>query len=259
MKASVLLVVTSFLVTLHSVAQTSKRAVDSSALNILQTAYATLGGSPDSIKLSGTATWSTASSDSPGSLSLEVLGTNFSRIDVGAASIVEVRDSSSSMPAGQWTDAEGTLHDMAMHNCWAAAGWFLPHAFITAALGGDAAAVYMGRETHNGLTVDHILYQRIVPAKTTAAAKLYSRLTAVDLYTDPTTSVPLFVDFNLHPDADMKTDLPVEMRFFDYRQVNGFLVPFRIERFLQGDLQFDAVIDQAIPHAPISSSDFTLR
>ena len=89
------------------------------ALATLQKAYTALGASGfQSVKLTGTGSWSNSSPDSTGAITIEVVGALQSRLDIGAASITEVRDSSTALPTGQWRDAKSTVSTLATHNCW---------------------------------------------------------------------------------------------------------------------------------------------
>jgi len=261
MRYGALVVLLIVLLSSSAIAQSASPSINPQATSILQLSLASLvGNTPlQDLKLTGSAQWSTAPSDSSGPVTLEALSTNLSRIDVGVASITEVRDSSSSIPVGWWKDAEGNVREMPTHNCWSPASWFLPYGFITAALGNDAVVLYVRRETQNGIAVDHVRYYRNVTAKTAAFAALLRQLTTVDLFLDVTTHLPVSVSFNLHPDEDINTDLPVEVRFSDYRVVNGIRVPFRIQRFLQGGLQFDATLDSAIVNGGLPTTEFTLQ
>src|SRR5436190_719013 len=82
--------------------------------------------------------------------------------------------------------------------------------------------------------------QSRIPSPTTT-----QHLTQIDLYLDTTTLLPAALTFNIHPDNDMGLDLPVEIRFCDYRQVNGAQIPFHVQKSLNGssllDLQFQTV------------------
>jgi hypothetical protein len=54
-------------------------------------------------------------------------------------------------------------------------------------------------------------------------------------------------------------DIPVEIRFGDYKSVNGFLVPFRIQRVLQGMLNLDLTVTSATVNVGLADSDFALQ
>jgi len=261
MRYSILRFLSIVLLSSSAFCQTASSPTTARATSVLQMSLASLVGNTflQDLKLTGSAQWSTAPSDSSGPVTLEVLPNSVSRLEIGIASITEVRDSSSAIPTGRWKDADGNLHELATHNCWSSATWFLPYGFVAAALGSDAVVVYVRQENHNGLATDHVRYYRNVPAKSAALAALLRRLTAVDLFLDSTTHLPLSVNFKLHPDEDTTTDLDVVVQFSDYRVINGIRTPFRIQRYLDGGLQFDATIDNAVVNGGLPPSDFTLQ
>jgi hypothetical protein len=90
-------------------------------------------------------------------------------------------------------------------------------------------------------------------------ARLTQHLTEVDLYLDPVSALPLKLTFNEHPDNDASRDIPVEIRFSDYRPVNGAQVPFRLQKFINGTLLLDIRVEQAILNSNLPASTFTVQ
>jgi hypothetical protein len=66
------------------------------------------------------------------------------------------------------------------------------------------------------------------------------------------------VDFEVHPDNDATLNLQVEIQFSDYRDVNGFKVPFHLQRFLQRDLVLDISLTTAAVNSGLTDADFAV-
>jgi hypothetical protein len=81
----------------------------------------------------------------------------------------------------------------------------------------------------------------------------------VDFYLDPVSLLPLAIAFKVHPDKDMNTEIPTEVRFADYRVVNGARVPFHIQRLLNGSLVLDIVVTSATLNSGLPDSTFSLQ
>jgi len=62
----------------------------------------------------------------------------------------------------------------------------------------------------------------------------------------------------MHPDNDAGSDIPTEIRFADYRNINGVQMPFRIQKLVQGSLFIDIVISQATMNTGITDAAFVV-
>ena len=54
-------------------------------------------------------------------------------------------------------------------------------------------------------------------------------------------------------------DVPVEVRYSDYRQVNGVSVPFHVQRYLNNGLVLDFVASQATINSGLSDAVFSVQ
>ena len=85
------------------------------------------------------------------------------------------------------------------------------------------------------------------------------RLSTVDVYLDASSSLPVALDFKGHSDKDMNTDVPIEVRYSDYRQVNGVSVPFHVQRYLNNGLVLDFVATQVTINGGLSDAVFSVQ
>jgi hypothetical protein len=142
--------------------------------------------------------------------------------------------------------------------------WFSPAVLFSQLLADKTRAFqHLGTALVEGQPLEHIKVRDgnpRVPDKAPAqVAQLTQHLTEIDLYLDPDTSLPLKLAFNEHPDNDASRDIPVEIRFSDYRAVNGTQVPFRLQKFINGTLLLDVRVELATLNSNLSASTFTVQ
>ena len=74
---------------------------------------------------------------------------------------------------------------------------------------------------------------------------LISHLTAVDVYFNSATYLPMYLSYTIHPNENAAQDIPVDVQFSNYQVVNGIAVPFRIQRYVNGVLALDITVSGA--------------
>jgi hypothetical protein len=194
--------------------------------------------------LTGTATRTYGSDVQTGSVTLQALGGTAGRIslELSDGSQSEIINQLQGAPAGQWAGPDGTVHAMATHDCWVPANWFFPPLALAEALNDPSVAVAdVGQETSNGEAVEHLRFWRVVAshASTPQPIALITQLSAVDVYLDAANALPVALDFNIHPESNAGVDLQVEIRFSNYQQVSGLLLPMHLGKFVDGSEVLD--------------------
>lgn len=167
----------------------------------------------------------------------------------------------SSDPRGVWADADGAWHPMAIHNTWAPTAWFAPALVLKAALDDPQLALEnLGPTKLNDAAVVHLRSSRTLPSTSGGPATLamIRRLSAADIYLDATSNLPVELDFNLPPNSNAGVDIPVAVRFSDWRQSAGAMLPFHIQKFLNGSLLDDISVSSVDVNRGLSSSSFTV-
>jgi hypothetical protein len=191
-----------------------------------------------------------------GTATLQAKGTTDSRVDlnVNGSTRTEIRTMSGGVPSGTWTRASAKSHPLAQHNCWTDAVWFFP-ALSSLSQSGTPGFLfsYVGPEQHNASAVEHIRVLRHLPSSATEASPV-DTLSAMDIYLDAVSTLPLAIAFNIHSDNDININIPVEIRFADYQAVNGVQVPFHIQRLLNGGLVLDLKVTNAVMNSTLSAS-----
>jgi hypothetical protein len=237
------------------------------AVALATNSIAVLSGSVQvaDITLTGTATRIAGSDVGTGTVTLKALGTLDSRIDLSLSSGTrsEVRNASNGAPQGSWLAPSGSVNSMAMHNCFTDAAWFFPALTVLSQTSNPNLSItYVGLETKNGVSVQHLNFASVSAVQPTASAGLrgpaasLATLSSTDVYLDSASLLPVALAFNTHPDNDALTNIPVEVDFSNYQAVNGVQIPFRIQKFLNASLFLDLTIQTASLNSGLTDSAF---
>jgi hypothetical protein len=215
---------------------------------ILTGVVALLGATnTQSTTLSGSAEFIAGSTDDTGSFtaSCSVAGSSQLQLQLASMSRTETRQTTSGIPSGTWTDSLGQQHAIAGHNLFTTASWFCPHLALSSFVQNAGLTIqFVGDETRNGIAVAH--FTVLVPAlDSSAQSSFLSQLTSTEIYLDAQSQFPVAIAFNVHPDADAKIDIPVEIRFSNYTNANGVWIPFTIQRYVNSSLTLTVQIQSA--------------
>jgi len=232
------------------------------AATLLTQSTAALTGSVtlSDVTLIGTARRIAGSDDETGTAVLKARSTGASRADLSLPSgkRTEIVDTSVTPPAGTWSAPDGVSHAVAFHNVLPGSAWFFPAFTISLGLSASGyVTTYVGPETHNGQAVQHISLHQSAPFPNPPRGATFEHLTQIDLFLDSTTLLPSAICFNTHPDNNELLDIPIEIRFSDYRPVSAAQVPFHIQRYLNNGLILDFQADSVTFNTSLSSTTFT--
>jgi hypothetical protein len=256
------------LVVVLSAQQSATQTPQSSqAVAILQRSLGLLAGRTviSDVTLTGTARRVAGSDDETGSAILKALATGEARMDLGFSSgqNSEVWKNSGNLQgvqAGQWSGPDGKTHAMALHNLLTDSSWFFPAMTLNKYLSIPGYAISLiGEESLNGVAVEHISVSLLATAYPADISAAFQRLSRTEMYLDSASGLPAAFAFNIHPDKDAILDIPVEIRFSDYRAVNGAQVPFRVEKYLNNSLILDLQFDAVTLNTGVSVSNFQIQ
>jgi hypothetical protein len=235
-------------------------ASDPQALSYAAQSIAGMSGSStiSDVTLTGTVTWYGGGGTDTGTATLRALGTGESRMNLAltTGTRTEIRDGQTGMQLGEWIAPNSSSGNFASQNCWTDAVWFFP-VLGSLAAGPNTVLSYIGLETRNGESVQHIqsyIYQTNRPGLTPSP----QQLSTMDFYLDATTLLPAAVTFNAHPDNNANANLLVEVDFSNYQTVGGVVFPFHIQRYQQGNLMVDVDVTGASFNTGLSLSIFTV-
>jgi len=240
-------------------AQTTAPTRDPQALTLIASSLKALTGgvAVNDVILQASANYVAGSDEENGTATLTASGNQESlvQLNLSGGSRQEIRNG----PAGAWSGPDGTPHSMATHNCWTDASWFFPAPTLEAVANNPQTSVsYLGTDASKGRPLLHVQVTRAPSGQDPGVAALILTLSTMNIYFDPQSLLPVVLDFNVHPDTDASTNLPTEIQFADYRTVSGVLVPFRIEKFLQGTPTLDLAVTQAVINSGVPSSTFII-
>jgi len=213
------------------------------------------------VTLSGTARRVAGSDDDTGTAVFKALASGAGRADLNLSSgqRCEIQNWLSSIPVGAWSGPDGVSHSIAHYNLMTDPSWFFPAFAISRALSASGYAVaYVGQETRNSQSVQHVQVWQVSAAQLPAYTPTLQHLSQMDFYIDSTTFLPAALTFNIHPDNDMGLDIPIEVRFSDYRPMNGTRVPFHVLKFLNNSLSLDFQVDSVTFDSGLRVGSFSL-
>lgn len=249
----------------HEGQQTATPTTQSSsqALTLLQQSLAALTGgkSLTDVTLSGTVRRIAGSDDESGGVTVKALAGTGVRLDLSLSSRLrsELRNTSGSEPVGSWSGPDGVSHAMSNHNLFTDPGWFPAFTISSTLSAPNAVITYVGPETHNGQSVIHVIAAQQFPRLAGNGAALLQHLTQTEIFLDHNTNLPVVLAFNAHPDNDAGLDLPVEIRFSDYRNVSGSQIPFHVQKFLNNSLLLDLQFQSASVNSGLSATSFNVQ
>lgn len=246
-------------------AQQSSSTTQSSpqAISLLHQSLAALtGGQPvTDVTLSGTVRRIAGSDDETGTAILKAASNGSARLDFNFSSgpYSETANFFSS-PAGSWSGPDGVSHSIVFHNLLSEAAWFFPAFAVGRRLSTSGyVATYIDHETHEGQAVEHVSVSQNAPIPNPPGGVTFEHLTRLDFYLDSTMLLPAAVTFSIHADNDALLDIPVEVRFSDYRSVNGAQVPFHMQKFLNNSLFLDFQAQAVTPNSGLTAAAFIVE
>jgi hypothetical protein len=142
----------------------------------------------------------------------------------------------------RWAGADNTPHEILSGACWRPALWFLPGLSLQPSLqAGNVVTADLGI---GPVGSSDNLYRHIQsglqftgpPDSTTTDATQQS---STDIGLDPASFLPAVLAYSVHPDSGSPAQIAVEVRYLNYRLVNGVQIPFHIARYVNGALQLD--------------------
>ena len=243
----------------HALAAPQAAARDPQALTLIASSLKALTGgvAVNDVIVQTTATYVAGSDEETGTATLTASGNQQSllQLNLSGGTREEIRNG----PAGAWIGPDGTAHSMVTDNCLNDADWFYPVLTLEALQTDPTLGVqYIGPTVWNGVATVQLQFFHVIPGQTAPVTTEIQNRSVVNLYLDPASMLPLALDFNTHADDNVNLNIPVEIRFGDYRAASGVLIPFRIQKLLQGTLLLDFVAAQAAVNSALPPSTFTI-
>ena len=222
------------------------------------------GGAPiNDVTLVGAITLAGGQNSGAGAITLSATVDGKSQVSMNLPSgrQSEVRNYSRFSHAATWTGPDGAAHDFSPLNTLGPhPAWFFP-AFVmqsgfnsTQYFAGD-----LGPATWDGASVEHLsIFRR--PRSDRAAGSFVNpflkQVSQYEIYLNPSTLLPEAITFNVHLDSNHPAEFLVpagtptgdfleEIRYLDYREVQGRPVAFHIQVLFNGALSADIQLASA--------------
>jgi hypothetical protein len=220
----------------------------SAALTQLQTAFS--AGKPvTNIRLSGNATWHSGTSVEEGSATLQVASNGAAQIQLNLEKSgirTETQTAIDAAMSCQWSMGSQTSKSFGGGSCWKPVVWFLPTISLqTKTLPINVGVADYGLQKTNDSSFYHLQSQLVLPDPSTEITADTMQESTVDISLDPGTFLPSLLSYNVHPDDGSPANVLIEVRYSNYQNAMGAKVPFHIQRYVNGSLQLDLVIQSA--------------
>lgn len=204
------------------------------------------------VELSGNATWYAGSLEDSGTVTLTASTDGSSQMQILLATSgprSETQVGAGSSANCQWAGADGVAHNVSSSNCWKPAMWFLPAFSLQPSLLPNYLGVIdLGTGTVGSCTnvYRHLQSQLVFGGLPNTMTADIMRQSTADLGLDPVTLLPAVLAYSVRPDNSAPASIAVEVRYLDYRAVNGVQIPFHIQRYVNGSLQLDILVNSAL-------------
>jgi len=198
--------------------------------------------SVNQIQISGTAKAYAGSSKPSGTFTATLKSTGESTLELNLSELsrTEMVGSFGDPNGCSWSGADGTAESVPIHNCLHALNWILP------ALSLQSHSSGLNLQIPAATTGGQLQVAQPEPLQGSKRAKALMReASTVVLTLDPSTHSPLQMSFNVHPDDDAARDIPVLVKYSDYRQVSEATIPFHIQKYVNNGLVLDLTIESA--------------
>ncbi|HJT19761.1 MAG TPA: hypothetical protein VJ746_04795, partial [Nitrospira sp.] len=213
-----------------------------------QQAWTALMGTshPTSVVLNGTFTSTEGSRTQSGNAQLTVgsdgtYAVNLSRT-VGPVS--ESRTFSNGVPTCTWTDENNVIHQISFVNCLSPA-WFFPGLMLLSSNGDPSDPAWIPTSNSTDSLGQHLNFQFILP-NLESGQEDPQLLKPLDLVLASGTLLPAYATFTMHPDNPaIHADIPVRIAYSNYQSVSGVMIPFHIQRYVNGSLVLDITVATA--------------
>ena len=200
-----------------------------------------------SITMSGTTTWIAGSLQDSGNISLTFSadGSSSETWSLGSQPHSLASSSFASGRSCTYTDSKGAEHQDASLGCQRAIAWFAPWMSLSFLSSGSLQRIASLPVAGGADNATQLTYVTNVSLASSQPSSLQSQLeqgTGVGISYGLLTGLVNQLDYNVALDSDPAHVIPYRIVFSDYRTEAGFVLPHRIQRYIQRTLQADITI-----------------
>jgi hypothetical protein len=123
--------------------------------------------------------------------------------------------------------------------------WFFPGLTLLSSNSDASLPAWTASTFASDSLGDHLRFQLVIPYLN-GVQQDQRLLSPFDLVLAPGTHLPQYALFTAHPDnPGLNTNITVRIAYSDYRRISGVMIPFHIQRFVNGSLVLDLAISTA--------------
>jgi hypothetical protein len=233
----------------------AKASLGTSASDALSQLSAAFSGGRvvQKVQLTGNASWYAGSLEDSGTVTLTASadGNSQMQLNLGATGQnTETQTGAGSDAVCQWAGSDGVAHELQAGNCWRPALWFLPALSLHPSLLPSNLRIVdhgMGPVGSDEKIYRH-LQSQLIPNTKRLSSKIaadFMQKSITDLGLDQETLLPAALAYSVSPDNGAPVSIAVEIRYADYRTVDGVQIPFTIQRYVNGSLQLEIHLTSA--------------
>jgi hypothetical protein len=241
----------------------AQQAVNQPSL-VLSQALAALSGSSavsQDALLSGDVEYVAGSQDEKGTVKLASNQSGMTRteIDLPSENILETRRITSTGRAGEWHkgSTEVTSISLSLNNLFTDPAWFFPEHLISRQNTNSRALELPADPASTSAGTIHI--RSYLPASELQNLTMLQKLSVINLYVNATSFLLDEVRFDIYSDKNARVAIPIRIVFSDYKTVSGHMVPYHIQRYVNGSLNADITITNVGINPGIALSEYTLQ
>ena len=236
----------------QAIAQTqnpSASSADATAV-LAQISNAFSGNKPVShVQMSGNAIWYSGGSQDTGTATLTASASGGAQMQLSMTQKGTWTETQSDIGFGMncgWSGSDGVAHSGDALNCLKPVVWFLPSLSLQSSrIPSGVGAADLGMGTVGSGSYHHLQLQAVLSDMPNQLLTDSVQASTVDIGLDPHTLLASVLRYQVHPDNGAQVQIPIEVRYSNYQTVNGVVVPFTIERYLNGSLQLQITINSA--------------
>ena len=227
----------------------STQSTDATA-TLAQISNAFSGNKPVShVQLSGSATWYSGGNQDTGTATLTASASGGAQMQLSMTQKGAWTETQSDIGFGMdcgWAGSDGVLHSGDALNCLKPVVWFLPSLSLQSSqIPSGIGAADLGMGTVGPGSYHHLQLQAVLSDMPNRLLTDSVQASTVDIGLDPHTLLASVLRYQVHPDSGAQVQIPIEIRYSNYQTVNGVVVPFTIQRYLNGSLQLQITINSA--------------
>jgi hypothetical protein len=203
------------------------------------------------VQMSGTATWHAGSLEDSGTVDLTASTSGSSQMKLlltASGGRIESQTGAGGSANCQWAGKDGKAHIASLNNCWKSNLWFLPAISLQPSLLPSELGIIdlgTGAVGSSGDEYRHIQSQLVLRDIPLALTADIMQQSTADLGLDPATFLPAVLTYSVRPDDGALSSIAIEIRYSNYRTVNGVQIPFLIQRYVNNCLQLEILVNSA--------------